>query len=47
MRVNLKKTKMMMSGLEEKVVASKIDPCGVCGRRVNRGAPSIFQKGGV
>ena len=28
------KTKMMVSGLEEKVTASKIDPCGVCGRRV-------------
>ena len=34
MRVNLNKTKMMVSGLEEKVTASKIDPCGVCGRRV-------------
>ena len=27
-RVNLNKTKMMVSGLEEKVTASKIDPCG-------------------
>ena len=34
MRVNLNKTKMMVSGLEEKVTASKIDPCGVCKRRV-------------
>ena len=34
MRVNLDKIKMMVSGLEEKVTASKIDPCGVCGRRV-------------
>ena len=33
-RVNLDKTKMMANGLEEKVTASKIDPCGVCGRRV-------------
>ena len=35
MRVNLDKTKMMVTGLEEKVTASKIDPCDVCGRRVN------------
>ena len=34
MRVNLDKTKMMVSGLEENVTASKIDPCRVCGRRV-------------
>ena len=34
MRVNLNKTKMMVSGLEEKVTARKIDPCGVFGRRV-------------
>ena len=34
MRVNLNKTKMMVSGLKEKVTTSKIDLCGVCGRRV-------------
>ena len=34
MRINLDKTKMMVSGLEEKATVSKIDPCGVCGRRV-------------
>ena len=34
MRVNLNKTKMMVSGLEEKVAASKIVPCGACGRRL-------------
>ena len=34
MEVNLDKTKTMVSGLEEKVAASKVDPCGVCGRRV-------------
>ena len=33
MRVNLDNTKMTMSGLEEKVTASKIDPCGACGKR--------------
>ena len=36
MRVNLNKTKMMVNGLEEKVTPSKIDPCGVCGRRVKK-----------
>ena len=35
MRVNLNKTKMMVRGLEEKVTASKIDPCGVCGRLIH------------
>ena len=30
MRVNLNKTKMMVSGLEEKVTTSKIDPCDMC-----------------
>ena len=34
MKVNLNKTKMMVRGLKEKVTASKIDSCGVCGRRV-------------
>ena len=34
MMVNLNKRKIMVSGLEEKVTASKIDPCYVCGKRV-------------
>ena len=34
MRVNLEKTKLMVSGMEEETVDSKIDPCGVCGTRV-------------
>ena len=36
MRVNLGKTKLMVSGMEEEAFASKIpvDPCGVCGTRV-------------
>ena len=38
MRVNLNKTKMMVSVLEEKVAASKVDPCGVCGKRVKANA---------
>ena len=34
MRVNLGKTKLMVSGMEEEAFDSKIDPCGVCGTRV-------------
>ena len=34
MRVNLGKTKLMVSGMEEETFDSKIDPCDVCGTRV-------------
>ena len=34
MRVNLGKTKLMVSGMEEETFDSKIDPCGVCGTRI-------------
>ena len=34
LKVNLKKTKVMVSGSEGEVLKSKIDPCGVCGKRV-------------
>ena len=34
MRVNLGKMKLMVSGMEEETLDSKIDPCGVCGTRV-------------
>ena len=34
MRVNLGKTKLMVSGMEEETFDSKIDPCGVCRTRV-------------
>ena len=34
MRVNLGKTKLMVSGMEEESFDSKIDPCGMCGTRV-------------
>ena len=34
MRVNLGKTKLMVSGMEEETFDSKIDSCGVCGTRV-------------
>ena len=34
MTVNLGKTKLMVSGMEEEAFDSKIDPCGMCGTRV-------------
>ena len=34
LKVNTIKTKLMVSGSEGKLFKSKIDPCGVCGRRV-------------
>ena len=34
MEVNLKKTKVMVSGSEGERIVSKIDPCGMCGKRV-------------
>ena len=33
LKVNTRKTKVMVSGLEDELFKSKIDPCGVCGRR--------------
>ena len=34
LKVNTKKTKLMVSGSEGELYKSKIDPCGVCGKRV-------------
>ena len=34
LKVNTRKTKLMVSGSEGDLFKSKIDPCGVCGRRV-------------
>ena len=34
LKVNVGKTKMMVSGMEGEITWSKIDPCGVCGKRV-------------
>ena len=34
LKVNTRKTKLMVSGSEGKLYKSKIDPCGVCGNRV-------------
>ena len=32
LKVNIKKTKVILSGLKVELFKSKIDPCGVCGR---------------
>ena len=34
LKVNTRKTKLMVSGSEGEIYISKIDPCGVCGKRV-------------
>ena len=34
LKVNLEKTKVMVCGSEGKVILSRIDPCGICGKRV-------------
>ena len=34
MKVNIRKTKMMVSGAEGEIVRSKVDQCGICGKRV-------------
>ena len=34
LKVNTRKTKVMVSGSEGELFKSKIDPCGVCGRRI-------------
>ena len=34
LKVNTRKTEMMVSGSEGELFKSKIDPCGVCERRV-------------
>ena len=32
--MNLGKTKVLVSGAEGEVTVSKIDPCGICGKRI-------------
>ena len=36
MKINLGKTKMMVSGSKGEISKSKVDPCGICGKRVMR-----------
>ena len=43
LKVNLRKTKVVVSGAEGEVSVSKVDPCGinVCGKRVYNGKFSV------
>ena len=34
LRMNLKKTKVMVRGLKDEILKSKVDPCAKCGKRV-------------
>ena len=34
LKVNIRKTKVMVSGSEGELFKSKVDPSGVCGRRI-------------
>ena len=34
MKVNIIKTKVMVSGAEGEIVRSKVDPCGICGKEL-------------
>ena len=43
LKVNVEKTKMMVSGTEGEITSSKIDPCGVCGKRVGSNAVCCTQ----
>ena len=43
LKVNVGKTKMMASGTEKEIVLSKIDPCGICGKRVGSKAVCCTQ----
>ena len=43
LKVNVGKTKMMVSGKEGEITSNKIDPCGVCGKRVGSNAVCCTQ----
>ena len=45
LKVNTRKVKVMVSGSEGELFKSKIDPCGVCGRRVMANS-ALFTKCG-
>ena len=34
MKVNIRKTKMMVSGAEGEIVRRKVHPCGICGKKI-------------
>ena len=41
--MNVGKTKMIMSGTKDEITSSKIDPCGLCGKRVGSNAVCCTQ----
>ena len=43
LKVNVGKTKMMVSGTEGEITSSKTDPCGICGKRVGSNAVCCTQ----
>ena len=43
LKVNVGKTKMMVNGTEGEITSSKIDPCGICGKRVGSNAVCCTQ----
>ena len=43
LKMNVGKTKMMVSGTEGEIVVSKIDPCGICGKRIGSNAVCCTQ----
>ena len=43
LKVNVGKTKMMLSETEGEITLSKIDPCGICGKRVGSNAVCYTQ----
>ena len=43
LKVNVGKNKMMVSEMEGEIVLSKIDPCGICGKRVGSNAMCCIQ----
>ena len=43
LKVNVGKTKIMVSGTKGEIVLSKIDPCGICGKRVGSNAVCCTQ----
>ena len=38
LKVNVGKPKMLVRGMEREIVLSKVDPCGICGKRVGSNA---------
>ena len=43
LKVNVGKTKVLVSRMEGEIVLSKIDPCGICGKRVESNAVCYTQ----